>query len=172
MKNEPSIRQSIEERREEVLEAALREFAARGLHGGSSDSIAKQINISQPYIFKIFGTKKGLFLAAVNRVFDRILSVFRNAVGDLPPSREALFAAGDAYATLSQTELLMLLQSFAACDDPEVREVVRQRWMELHEYIKSISGTSGDAIQSFFGYGLLMTIGLAADLPASALTGE
>src|SRR2546430_17705760 len=62
-------RKSAEERREAVLEAALEEFAARGLDGASTDAIAAKAGISQPYVFRLFGTKKELFKAVVSRCF-------------------------------------------------------------------------------------------------------
>src|SRR2546430_8464212 len=45
-------RKSAEERREEILRAALVEFAERGLHGASTEEIAKRAGISQPYVFR------------------------------------------------------------------------------------------------------------------------
>ena len=56
-------RKSAEERREAVLDAALVEFAEHGLHGGSTEAIAAKAGISQPYVFRLFGTKKELFTA-------------------------------------------------------------------------------------------------------------
>ena len=53
-------RKSAQERREEIVEAALVEFAAHGLDGGSTETIAKAVGISQPYVFRLFGTKKKL----------------------------------------------------------------------------------------------------------------
>ena len=50
-------------RREAVLEAAAAEFSRKGLHGASTDAIAKAAGISQPYLFRLFGTKKELYLA-------------------------------------------------------------------------------------------------------------
>src|SRR5215210_4696470 len=58
------VRKSAEERREEILEAAIEEFAARGLRGASIESVAERVGVSQPYVYKLFGTKKDLFLAA------------------------------------------------------------------------------------------------------------
>ena len=60
-------RQSAEERRESILDAALIEFAERGLHGTSTEDIAKRAGISQPYVFRLFGSKKRLFAAACAR---------------------------------------------------------------------------------------------------------
>ncbi|MGZ4414605.1 MAG: TetR/AcrR family transcriptional regulator, partial [Gaiellaceae bacterium] len=86
-------RRSAEERREQVLEAALIEFAARGLAGGSTDSIAKAVGISQPYVFRLFGTKKELFMATIERCMSGTLEMFRSASAGLE-GEEALKAIG------------------------------------------------------------------------------
>jgi AcrR family transcriptional regulator len=49
------------ERREAVLEAASEEFAAHGYERTSTEKIARRVGISQPYIFRLFGTKRNLF---------------------------------------------------------------------------------------------------------------
>src|SRR6184192_2179031 len=72
-------RKSAEERREAVLEAALEEFAARGLEGASTEAIAAKAGISQPYVFRLFGTKKELFKAVVSRCFRQTLELFQRA---------------------------------------------------------------------------------------------
>ena len=58
-----TTRQTAEVRREAVLEAAAAEFSRKGLHGASTDAIAKAAGISQPYLFRLFGTKKELYFA-------------------------------------------------------------------------------------------------------------
>ena len=60
------------ERREMVLEAAVADFAAHGLAGASTEDVAHRAGISQPYLFRLFPTKKALFLALVERCFRRI----------------------------------------------------------------------------------------------------
>jgi AcrR family transcriptional regulator len=67
-------RKSAEVRREEILEAAVKEFAYGGLHGTSTERIAQRAGISQPYLFRLFGTKKELFIAANQRCFGRVLA--------------------------------------------------------------------------------------------------
>src|SRR6478672_12248310 len=89
-------RKSAEERREQILEAALTEFAARGLVGGSTETIAKTVGISQPYVFRLFGTKKELFIATVERCMRGTLEMFRTAVAGLK-GEDALHAIGEAY---------------------------------------------------------------------------
>ena len=58
-------RSTAQERRAELLAAALSEFAIGGLHGTSTEAIAKRAGISHAYLFRLFGTKKQLFIAIV-----------------------------------------------------------------------------------------------------------
>src|SRR5581483_9303901 len=119
-------RKTAEERREEILEAALEEFARSGLHGGSTDVIARAAGLSQPYVFRLFGTKKQLFLAVVERCLDDTYERFRDAARGLQ-GEEALRAIGEAYRELLQEQPMRLraqMQGYAACDDPDVRETM------------------------------------------------
>src|SRR5215210_7120031 len=89
-------RKTAEERREEILEAAMAEFAAHGLSGGSTEAIAKAVGISQPYVFRLFGTKKELFMATIERCLRGTLEMMRAASAGLK-GEEALEAIGEAY---------------------------------------------------------------------------
>ena len=93
-------RKTKEIRREEILDAALIEFAARGLHGASTEDIAKRAGISQPYVFRLFGTKKELFRAVVARCFRETLEMFQRSAEGLR-GKEALDAIGNAYISPS-----------------------------------------------------------------------
>ena len=116
-----STRQTAEERREAVLAAAQVVFAHGGLHGSSTEEIAEAAGISQPYLFRLFGTKKKLFVATVERCMQDTLELFREAAGDLR-GEEALQAMGHAYVAMvldDRARLLAQLQAYAACDDDE-----------------------------------------------------
>src|SRR5919204_6817563 len=120
-------RKTAEERREAVLDAALDEFAARGLYGASTEAIAEQAGISQPYVFRLFGTKKELFSAVVARCFRETLELFQRAA-EGKRGEDALAAMGDAYVHQLLPDRIRLraqMQAYAACDDPEICEVVR-----------------------------------------------
>src|SRR6058998_722600 len=114
-------RKSAEERREQILEAALAEFAARGLVGGSTEAIARAVGISQPYVFRLFGTKKQLFMATIERCLRGTLEMFHTASAGLG-GEEALHAIGEAYRerlAVDPTYLHAQMQSYAASDDSE-----------------------------------------------------
>src|SRR2546423_14654560 len=89
-------RKTATERRDEILEAALVEFAAHGLDGGSAEAIAKAAGISQPYVFRLFRTKKQLFMATIERCMRGTLEMFHTASAGLS-GEEALHAIGEAY---------------------------------------------------------------------------
>src|ERR687897_3947619 len=99
MAAEPRVRKSAEERREEILEVAVRHFAIGGLHGTSTESIAREAGISQPYLFRLFKTKRDLFLACYDVSHQRTLETFRSA-GRGVPREERLMAMGKAYVAL------------------------------------------------------------------------
>ena len=126
--NATSTRQTADERREALLAAAATEFARAGLHGASTDAIAKAAGISQPYLFRLFGTKKELYLAAADRKMEEVYQVFERASRG-KSGEPALAAMGEAYRELiaDRERLQLMMQCMAAAnDDPEIRESMRQ----------------------------------------------
>src|SRR6476660_1832256 len=165
-KTSPRTRQTAPERREALIEAAVEHFGQTGLHGTAVSAITDEVGIPQPYAFSLFGTKKGLFLAAVQRSCERIADTFRAAAagaGEEGP----LAAMGAAYGQLltDRSLLLIQLQSYAACGDDEVRQVVRRGYAELYELVRELSGADPLELQGFFATGMLLNVAAAMDLP-------
>ena len=161
-------RKSKEVRREEILDAAVAEFAARGLHGASTDEIARLAGISQPYVFRLFGTKKELYLAVVSRCFRQTLEIFQR-VAEGKRGEEALHAIGEAYGALLESDRVYLraqMQAYAACDDPEICAVVRAGYGDLVSYVERVSGGEPKELASFFSHGMLMNVLSSMDAPA------
>ena len=155
------------ERRELVLEAAIAEFATHGLAGTSTEDVARRAGISQPYLFRLFPTKKALFIALVERCFQRVRDTFTSAAADLTGD-EALAAMADAYERLldDRTLLLLQMQAYAACDDPDVRAATRTGFKRLWELSERLTGLPFQTIVDFFAVGMLMNVAAAMDLPS------
>ena len=136
-------RRSAGERRLEIVEIAIRHFAQNGYNGTSTDQVAREAGISQPYLFRLFGTKRELFLACNAAMHDRIAATFAEAAGDLPPE-ERMKAMGDAYNALlaDRDALLFQMQSYAACADPEIQEHVREGFATLVRQVHEATGAS------------------------------
>ncbi|MDN5697278.1 MAG: TetR/AcrR family transcriptional regulator [Rubrobacter sp.] len=157
-------RMSADERRKMVLDAAIVEFASYGLHGVSTDTIAERVGVSQPYVIRLFGSKKELFLEAGHKVFDRILDSLRAEVKKR--SEEPTLAMKRAYVRLAALpeELLMMLQALTASKDPEVRGAVYQRLEEVYAYVEKVTGESSENIRLLFAQAMLLTISASIDL--------
>jgi AcrR family transcriptional regulator len=155
------------ERRELVLDAAVAAFAAHGLAGTSTEDVAQRAGISQPYLFRLFPTKKALFLELVDRCFRRVRDAFTAAAGDRT-GEEAMAAMADAYERLLDDRVLLLLQmqAYAACDDPEIRAATRTGFKKLWELVERLTGLPFQTVVDFFAVGMLMNVAAAMDLPA------
>ena len=153
-------RKTKEVRREEILDAALVVFAEHGLQGASTDEIARRAGISQPYVFRLFGTKKDLFSAVVARCFRQTLGIFQQAA-EGKRGEDALQAIGAAYDQLLRGDRIYLrsqMQAYAACDDPELCNVVQNGFGDLVTYVERVSGADELTIQRFFAKGMLMNV--------------
>src|SRR6266550_8563234 len=155
-----TIRKTQAERREEILDAALDEFAEHGYHGGSTEGIARRAGISQPYVFRLFGTKQELFKAVVTRCFRETLEMFQRAA-EGKRGQEALDSMGEAYVARLQTDRKRLqaqMQAYVACDDPEICAVVRAGYGDLVAYAERVSGLDPAVISAFFAKGMLLNV--------------
>jgi AcrR family transcriptional regulator len=163
----PTTRLSAEERRDEIVAAAMTEFSRTGYYGTSTEAIAKRSGVSQPYLFQLFGTKKDLFIAAVRHGFGRTSLAFdqagRRARAENPSTENVLKAIGLAYCDLlSDRELLLCqLQAYAACSDPEIREAVGDEFIKLHRMVADLSGADDHTLEEWFAMGMLMNTAAA-----------
>jgi AcrR family transcriptional regulator len=161
-----STRQTADERRTAVLAAAISEFARSGYAGTSTDAIATRAGISQPYLFRLFGTKKELFIATYDLVADRIINGLTEAGRGLE-GQEAIEAMGMAYVELMQDpELLQVqLHGFAAAPgDPDIARSCRRTFEELSKMVSARTGLPDEDLRTFFAHGMLINVMSAIDL--------
>jgi len=160
---------SAAERRESLIVAAVHEFARGGLHGTPVDRIARRVGVAQPYVFSLFGSKHALFLAAVERGFERVGDLFRGAAagfaaGQRPDCEDVLSAMGKAYREMLSEDrdyLMLQLQSYAACDDELVRATVRRGYAALVELAQELSGADPERIDDFLRHGMALNVAAA-----------
>jgi AcrR family transcriptional regulator len=169
MAAETRTRKSADERRQEIVVAAFEHFAESGYNGASTDAIARDAGISQPYLFRLFGTKRDLFLACQDRSHERIRSTFERASAGVP-KEERLSAMGEAYANLlgDRVALLFQMQSYAACSDPVIQSRVREGYGALVARVTELSGAEPHEVWRFFSFGMLLNVIASLDLVAIA----
>jgi AcrR family transcriptional regulator len=166
------------ERRDALIDAAVHEFAHGGLHGTPVDRIARRVGVAQPYVFSLFGSKRELFLAAVERGFELVADTFTKAAAEFDPTialpdTGIKQAMGHAYAEMLDSDrdyLMLQLHAYAACDDDEIRDRVRAAYARLVAHVESLWQASPEEIDEFFRYGMWLNVAAALgveDLSAS-----
>src|SRR3954467_11213584 len=160
-------RKSAEARREEITEIALRHFAEGGYHGTSTEAIAREAGISQPYLFRLFRTKRDLFLACADRACDRVREVFEREAATAPAG-EKLERMGQAYIDEllpERHEIRMLMQSYVAGAEPEIQPHVRESYLGLVREGAALAGVPPADTFTFFAHGMLLNVIAALDIP-------
>jgi AcrR family transcriptional regulator len=153
-------RKSAEERREQILAAAMAEFAEHGLDGATTQEIARRVEVSQPYVFHLFGSKKQLFVATVERCFEETRAMFVEAMAG-KTGEEALHAMGTAYVEelrRNPRKLRAQMQSYVACSDPEICVVVRRGFGGLVRLVEDVSGLPPERVAACFAKGMLLNV--------------
>ena len=165
----PRQRVPASERRDALIDAAVHEFAATGLHGTPVDRIARSVGVAQPYAFSLFHSKRELFLAAVDRCFERIGELLERAAMEFDPElalpdTDATSPMANAYIDqLDDNRDLLLLQhqAYAACGDDQIRPRVRACHERLIARVKELSGADDERVEEFFRYGAWINVNAA-----------
>ena len=153
---------TADERREDVLRAAMKVVGPRGLYGTPTMDVAAAAGISQAYLFRLFPTKTALFVAVLERSFQRIQDALAeaaaNARAEGRPVRDAM---AEAYTNLLQDHpevLLTQLQGQAAASEPVVRDKLRHGFRMLYEMVEREWAASAAEMQAFFAHGMLCNV--------------
>ncbi len=161
-----ATRHTAQERREEILQAAVVRFGATGLHGTSTELIAADVGVSQPYLFRLFGTKKHLFMAAIEWAFDHTVERFREAGQSATDRHDAFKRMGETYGGLVRDRryLAIQLQAYASTDDPEIRAVVQEGFGRLVLEIVRHTDADPAELAAYLGRGMLLNVAGAMGL--------
>ncbi len=158
---------TAEQRREELVEAAVRVFARRG-YGAPTTEIAREAGISQAYLFRLYPSKDELFVAASEETGRRMEATFGNAAARARENGEdVLEAMGSAYGDLLEKDrdlLLVQLHSQVASADSElVRKSMQRTFAELYELVERESKAPADELKRWFAHGMLCNVMAAID---------
>ena len=161
-------RLSAEERREMVLEAAIIEFGKHGLHGASTIAIAKEVGVSEPYLYRLFKTKKELFIASAERAFAKVNQSLVEAATAHPEDKFGAMARAFDDFLEQRHELLFSIQIIASSADSEVQQTAQRLIREHYFLLVKLTGADPLSIQHFMARGWQLVLFTAIDLPALA----
>ncbi|KHL96533.1 transcriptional regulator [Paenibacillus sp. IHB B 3415] len=156
-------------RREQILESAVVVFAEHGYYRATTAQVAEKVGISQPYIFKLFKNKEELFIAALERAFERILRTFS---GLQAPADQLLAEAIQVYEQLMKThpdEIILQVQAIGIRDEA-IRQSMQAGILEVTRLMESKFSAAGFAhpeveVSTFMANGMLCNIALTLGMP-------
>jgi AcrR family transcriptional regulator len=160
-----SPRLSADQRREQVVKAAIVEFAEQGYQAASTAAIARRAGISQPYIYALFPSKQDLFIAVHDEVIGRIRRAFTEAAGRGNGPAEKLDRMGEVYAGLisDRDALRAQLQTYAT-GDPVIQAHAARCYRDLYNEVIRLSGAAPVEVSMFFACGMLANVTIALGL--------
>jgi len=169
MNASPTTRMPAEERREQLLDAASRAFARGGYHGTSTDAVAREAGISQPYVVRTFGTKLELFLQVFRRATDRIRLVFDEVLDERPfdpDNEEDAARLGMAYTNLlSDRDLLqIMMHGYSAGAVDEIAAQSRECMADVFRTVRR-TGWEPARCREFIAHGMLINVLLSMRAP-------
>lgn len=159
----PTKRLSSDERREQIIEAAMAVFGARGYVGTTTDEVAKAAGVSQPYVVRLFGSKESLFLATLEDALERLVEAFRAALDstlvvdgiELPPEKRI----GKAYVDLLDVRGLhqSLAHAYLLGSHPMIGPAARAGFARIWHFFREEAGFSPDYAREFMAEGMLIS---------------
>jgi AcrR family transcriptional regulator len=151
---------SSEERREQIIDAAIAVFGARGYEGTTTDEVARSAGVSQPYVVRLFGSKESLFLAALAASFETMLDTFRAALHDETSDLPLPKRIGDAYVNLVHVRGLHQTMSHAWLlgSHPVIGPAARGYFARAWQFFREEAGFDAEETSRFLAEGMMINV--------------
>ncbi|EQA46843.1 transcriptional regulator, TetR family [Leptospira broomii serovar Hurstbridge str. 5399] len=159
----------FEERRADILEAAIEVFATLGYHKVTTADVSKVAGISQPYIYRFFDTKEALFLEVIQLVYDRIYREFEKIHGKKATLLEDLIRAYEDLMKKYPNEILLQIQTWGIAEE-NIQKLVKKSIVRLKEQVKTKFENAGfkdseNQAKDFLARGFLCNLAFALHAP-------
>lgn len=115
-----SLRLPAAERRTQILQVALHEFASKGYHGTSMNDVAASAGVTKPVLYQHFDSKRALYLALIDEVGGEMLETIGKATTDAENGRDQTRAGIITYfewVATHRDEFILLFGSGARRDE-------------------------------------------------------
>jgi AcrR family transcriptional regulator len=138
------------ERRQAVVDTACRVFAKGSYHGSTTAQIARETGVTEPVLYRHFASKRALYLACLDAVWERVRAVWEKVLEREPDPANALTAIGKAYLEERGAGRVVLVDLWIqalteAAQDPEIRRALRAQVREVHDFVAAVIRRSQEA---------------------------
>ncbi|XID92956.1 TetR/AcrR family transcriptional regulator [Paenibacillaceae bacterium WGS1546] len=156
-------------RKDQIMNSAAALFASQGYYKTTTAHVAEDVGVTQPYVFHFFKTKEKLYLAVLERAYDRMFRAF--AAVKAPPDQLSM-KMGKAFNALLEThrnEMLLLVQCFTT-PESSVRNFAKDMFSRIYEEMKNHFESEGvpnpgHEASMFVSCGLIVTLSEVLELP-------
>jgi AcrR family transcriptional regulator len=125
-----------------VLDAALRVFGDGSYDGATTADIARAAGVSEPILYRHFGSKRDLYFACLDEMWTRLRETVEEIVAAEPDPREWLFSMPKAIAALRAKGVhpnqLWIQALSQAGEDPELRRYFRKHMRDVHDFVADL----------------------------------
>jgi len=126
-----------------VVETACRIFAKGSYRGCTTAQIARELGVTEPVLYRHFASKRELYLACLEAVWQRVRTVWEKALERERDPSNWLRAIGKAYLEERGAARIVLVDLWIqalteAADDPEIRRALRGQVREVHEFVADV----------------------------------
>ena len=130
------------ERRQAIVETAIRLFTESSYRGTTTAEIARAAGVSEPILYRHFDSKLALYLAAIDHVWEQARSAWERTLASTPDAWPAVEEIGREHVSVHSSKLQLAelwVQALAeAADDVELREHLRGHLREVHDFTAAL----------------------------------
>ena len=140
--NVAAPRMAAAERRQHLIETAIRLFTDGSYHGTTTAEIARAAGVSEPILYRHFASKRDLYLAALEHVWAKTREGWERKLEGAPDACAAIEAIGKGHVSVRSPRLQLAelwVQALSeASEDPELRRHLRRHMREVHEFVAGL----------------------------------
>jgi AcrR family transcriptional regulator len=130
------------ERRLALVETAIRVFSDGSYRGTTTAEIARAAGVSEPILYRHFASKRDLYLAALDHVWDKARAQWEQVLDSTENVREAFESMGRDHVTIRDCKFQLAelwVQALSeANEDPELRRRLRRHMREVHDFLAGV----------------------------------
>ena len=143
MSEDKSARLPRDERRAQLLVAALEVFTAAGYHSAAMDEIADRANVSKPVLYQHFPSKLELYLAVLDLHIDSLVFAIQKAIASNRENSSRVAATVEAYFGFidAEGEAFRLLFESDMNLEPQVRERLNRMTYDCAAAVSAVIST-------------------------------
>lgn len=131
-----------DDRREQLLEAAIQCFAEYGYKGATTAMLAKAAHVSEPVLYQHFKNKQELFVMLIEQVGREVMRSWRHAIAPLKSPMDqlrVLFRLNPATTDPRTRQLYrVIFMAQAEINDPRIQAALREHYEQYAVFLTHV----------------------------------